>query len=91
MDKFNEYDSKKTQLLHREQPPATQEELDEVEEMVTNLEKKEAEKCRDIIAKLSNIILHCPFSIIMIRLEYAELQLDETIMLISNYVNSWTT
>ena len=56
LDKFNEYVSKKTQLLHRQQPPASQEELDEVEEMVTNLEKQEAEKCRDIIAKLSKII-----------------------------------
>ena len=53
MDKFNEYESKKTQLLHRVQPPASQEELDEVDEMATNLEKKEAEKSRDIIAKLS--------------------------------------
>ena len=57
MDKFNEYGSKKTQLLHRKQPPPSQEELEEVEEMVTDLEKKEAEKCRDIIAKLSSKII----------------------------------
>lgn len=55
MDKFNDYESRKTQLLHRTQPPASQEDLDEVEEMVTSLEKKEAEKCQDIIAKLSKI------------------------------------
>ena len=59
MDKFNEYESKKTQLLHREQLPASQEELDEVEEMITNLEKKEAEKCRDVIAKYKIIFLLC--------------------------------
>lgn len=57
MDKFNEYESKKTQLLHRQQPPVSQEELDEVEEMITHLEKKEAEKCRDVIAKLSSKII----------------------------------
>lgn len=52
LEKFNDYESKKSQLLHRTQP-SSQEELDEVEEMVTNIEKKEAEKCRDVIAKLS--------------------------------------
>jgi len=62
LDKFNEYESKKTQLLHRVESPASQEELDEVEEMVTNLEKKEAEKCRDNIAKLSKTFSFYTFS-----------------------------
>ena len=52
MDKFNDYESKKSQLLHQQLPPP-QEQLDEVEEMLTSLEKQEAEKCRDVIAKLS--------------------------------------
>ena len=55
LDKFNDYESKKTQLLHQGTSPS-QEELDEVEEMLTNLEKKEAEKCRDIITKLSDYL-----------------------------------
>lgn len=91
MEKFNDYEAKKTQLLHREQPPS-QEELDEVEEMVTSMEKKEAEKCRDVIAKLSEYLFYfMPHFYLMIRLEYAELQLDETVMFLSNYVNSWFT
>ena len=57
MDKFNDYESKKSQLLHQERPPS-QEELDEVEEMVTSMEKKEAEKCQDVIAKLSKYLLY---------------------------------
>ena len=57
MDKFNDYEVKKTQLLHQEQPPS-QEELDEVEEMITSMEKKEAERCRDVIAKLSKYMFY---------------------------------
>ncbi|XP_065909998.1 DNA-directed RNA polymerase III subunit RPC3-like isoform X2 [Dysidea avara] len=71
LEKYSDYETKRTQLLHNDHPPS-QEELDEIEDTITALEKAEAEKCRDVIAKL----------------EYAELQLDETIMFISNYIIS---
>jgi len=51
LEKFSDYEAKKLLLIHGDHPPS-QEELDEVEDMITALEKTEAEKCRDVIAKL---------------------------------------
>ena len=51
LEKYSDYETKRTQLLHGDHPPS-QEELDEIEDMITALEKTDAEKCRDVIAKL---------------------------------------
>jgi len=50
LEKYSDYETKKTQLLHGDHPPS-QDELDEIEDMITALEKTEAEKCRDVIAR----------------------------------------
>ena len=51
LEKYSDYETKRTQLLHGDHPPS-QEELDEIEDTITTLEKTDAEKCRDVIAKL---------------------------------------
>ena len=89
LEKYAQYQEQMAQLQTREERGEVGEE--EMEEILTPDEKTTAERAKTTIQKFVtchwSLLTWCTSSVLFLyRLEAGELQLDETIMTLSNYI-----